>query len=152
MKILAKCNNCHQDVNIAEQMCERRIDEVHTKDGVILNSDNELILTILVCPQCGKESVVQIDNEETLTLFQKQINLSRRIGKTQFLSGAPTQTQKKKQSEITATLMKLRQELTDKYDHAFYQYEGKEYQLDINIPSVIVGGKENGRTSSNHTN
>ena len=152
MKILAKCNNCHQDINIAEQMCERRIDEAHSKDGIVLSSDDELILTILVCPHCGSESVVQIDNEETLTLFQKQINLSRRMGKTQFLAGGATQAQKKKQSELTATLMKVRQELVDKYDHTLYQYEGKEYQLDIYTPSVIVGGKENGRTESSYTN
>ena len=137
MKILAKCTNCHQDINIAEQMCERKI-EVDT---------TELMLTILVCPKCGVETVVQIDNDETLTLFQKQINLSRKIGKTQFLAGEATQTQKRKQSELIAQSLKVRQALIDKYNHTLYQYEGKEHQLDINIPSVIVGGKENGRTT-----
>lgn len=145
MKILAKCNNCHQDVNIAEQMFERKINGVWTVDGVVLNE--ELMLTILVCPKCGVESVVQIDNDETLTLFQKQINLSRKMGQTQFLAGEATQAQKKKQSELIAKSLKVRQALVDKYNHTFYQYEGEKHQLDINIPSVIVGGKENGRTS-----
>ena len=146
MKILAKCNNCHQDVNIAEQMFERKIQGVWTKNDVVLNE--ELMLTLLVCPQCGVESVVQIDNEKTLTLFQRQISLSKRIGKTQFLSGHATAAQEKKQSEIIAQQLKARQELIDKYNHTFYQYEGEKRQLDINIPSVIVGGKDNGRTET----
>lgn len=146
MKILSKCNSCHQDINIAEQMFERKIDEITLSDNTV--SDEELMLTILVCPKCGVESVVQIDNDETLTLFQKQINLSRKMGQTQFLAGEATQAQKKKQSELIAKSLKARQALVDKYNHTHYQYEGKECQLDINIPSVIVGGKENGRTNS----
>ena len=129
MEVLAECRNCHQEVNVADNMFERPI----------LN--NKLILTILGCPHCGIESVVQIDNKTTLNLFQKQLNLSRRIGKTQYLSGQATDNQKRKQKQLSETLLMVRQDLINKYNHTLYQFEGVEHQLDFYAPSVQIGGE-----------
>ena len=130
MEVFANCRNCHQEVNVADNMFERAI------------SNDGLVLTILGCPHCGYEATVQIDNNTTLKLLQCQLNLSRRIGKTQYLSGKPTIHQEKKRNELSQQLISTRRELIDKYNNTFYQFEGIQHKLDFYAPSVTVGKDE----------
>ena len=98
----------------------------------------KLVLTILVCPNCGYETTVQVDNANTLRLYQQQLNLSRRIGKSQCLYGKPTFAQQRKMDKLTKELIDARKELCSEYNHTSYQFEGKEYKLDIHVPNMKV--------------
>ena len=130
MEVFVNCDNCHQEVNVADHEFER------------LLPDEGLVLTILECPHCNREMVVQIDSTTTLKLFQRQINLLNKIGKTQYLTGNPTAQQSKKLAELSQSLISARQELMNKYNHTSYQFEGQQHKLDFYAPSVTIGKGE----------
>lgn len=124
MKVEVKCSECHQTFNTADHMIERQ------SEG--------LVLTILVCPHCNNEMVVQLDNQTTLSINHRLLNVLRRMGKTQFLTGRATPFQEKRQNELTRLLAATRQELIDKYDKTVYQFDGKEYKLDFHVPNMKI--------------
>lgn len=124
MKVEVKCSECHQTFNTADHMIERQ------SEG--------LVLTILVCPHCNNEMVVQLDNQTTLSINHRLLNVLRRMGKTQFLTGRATSFQEKRQNELTRLLAATRQELIDKYDKTVYQFDGKEYKLDFHVPNMKI--------------
>lgn len=124
MNVVTNCTSCHQGVDIERCLIERKV--------------NKLVLTILVCPNCGNEIVVQLDDQNTLRLYQQQLNLSRRIGKSQFISGQPTFAQQRKMNKLTKELIAARNELCSEYNHTSYQFEGKEHKLDIHVPNMKV--------------
>lgn len=93
-----------------------------------------LMLTVLVCPYCKGEVVTQVDNTKTLKLFQRQLNLFRRIAE----SGKTTPAQQRRQDELTKAMNEARKELNGKYNHSSYQFDDKEYKLDIHVPNMTI--------------
>lgn len=127
MEVQVNCVYCHQDFNMADNLIERKI-----------SVDEKLVLTILVCPHCLNEIITQVDNNSTLQLHQRQLNLLRRMGRTAYHTGKPTELQQKKQDEIMLRLHQEREELKGKYDHTSYQFDGKEHKLDIHVPNMKI--------------
>lgn len=123
MEVSVTCDSCGKNFNLTDCMFERKL-------------NNNLMLTILTCSNCHKEMVVQIDNLQTLKLHQRLLNVLRRTGVTKARSGEATPSQKRRQEELTTVLAEKRLDLQNKYNHTLYQFEGKEYQLDIHVPNM----------------
>lgn len=123
MEVSTTCSQCHQTFNMADNLIER---EVSVRE--------KLMLTVLVCPNCKHEVVTQIDNTKTLKLFQRQLNLFRRIAEM----GKITPAQQKRQDELTTAMNEARKELQGKYNHTSYQFDGREYKLDIHVPNMTI--------------
>lgn len=123
MEVSTTCSQCHQTFNMADNLIEREI-----------SLREKLMLTVLVCPNCKHEVVTQIDNTKTLKLFQRQLNLFRRIAEM----GKITPAQQKRQDELTTAMNEARKELQGKYNHTSYQFDGKEYKLDIHVPNMTI--------------
>lgn len=123
MEVSTTCSQCHQTFNMTDNLIER---EVSLKE--------KLMLTVLVCPNCKHEVVTQIDNTKTLKLFQMQLNLFRRIAEM----GKTTPAQQKRQDELTTAMNEARKELQGKYNHTSYQFDGREYKLDIHVPNMTI--------------
>lgn len=123
MEVSTTCSQCHQTFNMADNLIER---EISLKE--------KLMLTVLVCPNCKHEVVTQIDNTKTLKLFQRQLNLFRRIAEM----GKTTPAQQKRQDELTTAMNEARKELQGKYNHTSYQFDGREYKLDIHVPNMTI--------------
>lgn len=123
MKVSTTCSQCHQDFNMADNFIEREV-----------TLGEKLMLTVLVCPYCKGEVVTQVDNTETLKLFQRQLNLFRRIAE----SGKTTPAQQRRQDELTKAMNEARKELHGKYNHSSYQFDDKEYKLDIHVPNMTI--------------
>lgn len=124
MEVFTTCSQCHQTFNMADNFIEREV----------LISREKLMLTVLVCPDCKHEIVTQVDNTKTLKLFQRQLNLFRRIAE----SGKTTPAQQNRQDELTKAMNEARKELHGKYNHSSYQFDGKEYKLDIHVPNMTI--------------
>lgn len=123
MEVSTTCSQCHQTFNMADNLIER---EISLKE--------KLMLTVLVCPNCKHEVVTQIDNTKTLKLFQRQLNLFRRVAEM----GKTTPAQQKRQDELTTAMNEARKELQGKYNHTSYQFDGREYKLDIHVPNMTI--------------
>ena len=123
MEVSTTCSQCHQTFNMADNLIEREI-----------SLREKLMLTVLVCPNCKHEVVTQIDNTKTLKLFQRQLNLFRRIAEM----GKITPAQQKRQDELTTAMNEARKELQGKYNHTSYQFDGKECKLDIHVPNMTI--------------
>lgn len=123
MEVSTTCSQCHQTFNMADNLIER---EISLKE--------KLMLTVLVCPNCKHEVVTQIDNTKTLKLFQRQLNLFRRVAEM----GKITPAQQKRQDELTTAMNEARKELQGKYNHTSYQFDGREYKLDIHVPNMTI--------------
>lgn len=123
MEVSATCSQCHQSFNMADNFIERET-----------TLDEKLMLTVLVCPYCKHEVVTQVDNTKTLKLFQRQLNLFRRIAE----SGKTTPAQQRRQDELTKAMNEARKELHGKYNHSSYQFDDKEYKLDIHVPNMTI--------------
>lgn len=123
MEVSTTCSQCHQTFNMADNLIERKV-----------SLKEKLMLTVLVCPHCKHEVVTQVDNTKTLKLFQRQLNLFRRIAE----SGGITPAQQKRQDELTTAMNEARKELHGRYNHTSYQFDGKEYKLDIHVPSMTI--------------
>ena len=123
MEVFTTCSQCHQTFNMADNFIEREV-----------TLGEKLMLTVLVCPYCKGEVVTQVDNTETLKLFQRQLNLFRRIAE----SGKTTPAQQRRQDELTKAMNEARKELHGKYNHSSYQFDDKEYKLDIHVPNMTI--------------
>ena len=127
MEITAKCTQCHQDFNITDHYFEREV-----------FLEERLVLTVLVCPHCQHEVVTQVDNTDTLRLFQRQLKVIERIGRTISVKKKATPIQEERRDNLTKALIAARQELNGKYNHTSYQFDGKEHKLDIHVPNMRI--------------
>lgn len=132
LNVLATCTNCHKQLNIADHFFEREV----------LVDNDKLLLTLLVCPHCGTEIVTQIDNTDSLRLFQRQVKLFKRMAATKSVKGHATPTQEGRQEDITKALSAVRNDLAAKYNHTSYQFDGKECKLDIHVPNMTISEVE----------
>lgn len=88
-------------------------------------------VTFLICPCCGKEYPVIVDDETTLPLLDKlQVVLSKQI--KQVKRGfTPSPELARKKQQLNWKLDFKRQKLAEKYNGSFYQLEdGTLVQLD----------------------
>lgn len=100
--------------------------------------DTELILSVLTCPHCGDEIVVQLDDRNTEKLVRRQINLYVRSALL------PSDRLFEKLSEISALLVRRRNELNLQYNGRVYYLHGKKKKISFNVPNMKIksGGNE----------
>lgn len=92
-----------------------------------------IYITEIICENCGNKYVVQIDNDYTYTLLEKQKRLNYDIGTTRFKYGASARRIKKTEDRlktVSAKLLKERAVLNKLYDNT-------EYYIDDNISGII---------------
>lgn len=132
MELNTICSYCSQSFNVADSMIERET----------VARGERLVLTILICPHCHEEAVVQIDNDRSLQLYQQQLELGKQIGKRKYLYGHPTSSQESRRANIEFHLSNLRESLVKRYNGTFYQFNGKYKKLEYHQPKVeVIGGK-----------
>lgn len=99
---------------------------------------SKLELTVLICPFCGSEMTVQIDNSKTTRLFKKQLELSRKEGISNFYRKKPKHNPKI--DIISSEIRRLRADLNAKYNGSVYLFEGKEKKLEFSAPTTKIVG------------
>lgn len=127
MEVSIQCVYCHQTFNMADSMIEREV-----------CVPERLVLTVLVCPHCNNEIVAQVDNQATLRLHQRQLVLLKKMGERKYHYGKPTAYQEQKTKALSEELIAARNALCGKYNHSSYQFDGKEYKLDIHVPNMTI--------------
>ena len=104
----------------------------------------EIYLTEIVCEECGERFIVQIDNDYTYSLLEKQKKLDFDIGTTKYKYGASTRKIKKFEDKLKTVSQKLSKErnvLTKLYNDAEYFIDGEKigtikYHYDIETKIV----------------
>ena len=120
MQVASKCLGCHKWFNVNNVSLTERKVEINQK---------ELTLTLLTCPLCGQEMTVGVDDSETLNLLQMQMNLSVRIGQTQYFNGKSTEKQKRTQEAISSELIQKRNQLVHSFNGSIYQFQEQQKKL-----------------------
>ena len=134
MQVASKCLGCHKWVNVNNVSLTERKVEINQK---------ELTLTLLTCPLCGQEMTVGVDDSETLNLLQMQMNLSVRIGQTQYFNGKSTEKQKRAQEAISSEVIQKRNQLVHSFNGSIYQFQEQQKKLHYSVPTTkIVGEKD----------
>lgn len=130
MQIQVTCCFCDECFDTDSSQFEHREVVVGTQ---------ELTLTILTCPICGSEMVVQIDNEETGELLLKQMGLNMRIGKAKYYKRSYKREERELQA-VTDRLLKTQEDLIAEYGNTFYQFKDNVFKLEFHRPTVQVIG------------
>lgn len=120
------CNGCGETFSVTDSIVKRNVED--------------LVITVLVCPQCKKEMTVQLDNPQTLDLYHRQLLLNRRIGKTRAFQQSITPEQERLQKALSRTLISLRNQLAAEFSDTVYQFKGETKKLDFCAPVVTITG------------
>lgn len=113
-------------------------DNVH-KIQTAINSE-QITLTVLICPFCKKEHIVQIDNEETLQILEKQMKINTEAAIKNFYQETYTGLEERK--KIAALLVEKRNLLNIKYNGSFYYFENKKKKIKLTEPTVKISELE----------
>lgn len=91
---------------------------------------HDVVLTQLMCPNCGKSYVVLVDDEDTLDILSELKGYAIKRMKY-FVNQKPVPKKlQQKYSQLDRKLDFKRQKLAEKFDGALYQIEGDTIQLD----------------------
>lgn len=142
MQVLATCLGCGQKFAVRKALTKRQV-SAESFNASKAGFSEYLMLTMLICPHCGKEMTVQVDDCTTEKLLTLQINLNSRIGKTKYYAGEPTQKQLDRQKHTSQRLLFERDRLRHLVDGLSYQFDGAMKKLDFCEPTTeIVGSME----------
>lgn len=97
-------------------------------DGVNTEKD-EIYITDIECEKCGKISTVQVDNEFTYNLLERQKKISIKMGTTKFRYGVKARRIKKINQQlerVSNKLLKERDVLSKIYNNIDYYNENNE--------------------------
>lgn len=132
--LICNCNKCKSDFRL-NSYCLKTLKNISVEDS---NGRFErLQLTILTCPICNSERVVQIDNDESLYILNKQFTLNTVIGKRKC-NFKDTEKQEKKLKYYSALLIQIRKDLNLKYNGSVYYFQNKNKKISINVPDVKI--------------
>lgn len=129
--LICICDKCKSDFKL-NSYCLKTLKNVRVED-----SNESLQLTILTCPICNSEEVVQIDNDESLYILNKQFTLNTVIGKRKC-NFKDTEKQEKKLKYYSALLIQIRKDLNLKYNGSVYYFQNKNKKISINVPDVKI--------------
>lgn len=104
------------------------------EESVTLEKDglkHDVVLTFLFCPRCGKSYPVIMDDLETLQILSEyKIYMAHRADYIKKSKPLPQKLQEKC-IWYRRKLSFKRHQLAEKFNGAFYQYEGDTIQLDF---------------------
>lgn len=89
----------------------------------------EIYITEIKCQKCGENHIVQIDNDYTYALLEKQKRLSFEIGTKRYRFGASDRRIKKTEGElqtVSKKLLKERDTLNKLYNNTDYVIDGEK--------------------------
>lgn len=129
--LICICDKCKSDFKL-NSYCLKTLKNVRVED-----SNESLQLTILTCPICNSEEVVQIDNDESLYILNKQFTLNTVIGKRKC-NFKDTEKQEKKLKYYSALLIQIRKDLNLKYNGSVYYFQNENKKISINVPDVKI--------------
>lgn len=120
------CQICHKPFNLTRDFLEEK-SVVLEKEGL---EPKEVVLTTLICPNCGKSYPVTLDDERTRDLVKALTELHKKSVSLQ-LKGRKTPTKLNKNlAQLERKLDFNRNQLAIKYTGSFYQTEDGKEQLD----------------------
>ena len=129
--LICICDKCKSEFKL-NSYCLKTLKNVRVED-----SNESLQLTILTCPICNSEEVVQIDNDESLYILNKQFTLNTVIGKRKC-NFKDTEKQEKKLKYYSALLIQIRKDLNLKYNGSVYYFQNENKKISINVPDVKI--------------
>ena len=129
--LICICDKCKSEFKLNSE-CLKTLKNVRVED-----SNESLQLTILTCPICNSEEVVQIDNDESLYILNKQFTLNTVIGKRKC-NFKDTEKQEKKLKYYSALLIQIRKDLNLKYNGSVYYFQNENKKISINVPDVKI--------------
>ena len=129
--LICICDKCKSDFKL-NSYCLKTLKNVRAED-----SNESLQLTILTCPICKSEKIVQIDNDESLYILNKQFTLNTVIGKRKC-NFKNTEKQEKKLKYYSALLIQIRKDLNLKYNGSVYYFQNENKKISINVPDVKI--------------
>ena len=129
--LICICDKCKSDFKL-NSYCLKTLKNVRVE-----YSNESLQLTILTCPICNSEEVVQIDNDESLYILNKQFTLNTVIGKRKC-NFKDTEKQEKKLKYYSALLIQIRKDLNLKYNGSVYYFQNENKKISINVPDVKI--------------
>lgn len=128
MNVTVTCDKCNKQALIGS--IDVKTKEVSFADG------NQLALTYYNCPHCGKEYHVAVDDIETKNLMRVFKSSLERANKQMQLKGGVKHSTMKIMESNKKKLERARNALNIGYSNSVYQYQGKEYKLEISVPNV----------------
>ena len=120
------CDICHREVALTKDLLEEK-EVVLEKAGV---DPQNVVLTILTCPMCGKSYPVLMDDSETSAILEELKTVVQKQYKAQAKGIQPKAKVTRKQQSLRNKLNFKRQQLAKKFDGSFYQTEDGKEQLD----------------------
>ena len=123
---LVTCDICHKEFALSKSFLEEK-KVVLEKEGT---EPNEVVLTILTCPHCGKYYPVTLDDEETIGIVTELREVVVKEYKIRFKGKEPTAKLVHKHQALKRKLNFKRQKLAEKFNGSFYQTEDGKEQLD----------------------
>lgn len=130
MELTATCTKCKKQSVVRNTMSEREVE-----------IDNRaVVLTVLNCPNCKHEMTVQVDNSETISLYQELLKYSYKVGRSKYF-GTPAEKWVKRQNLVSTELMHKRKLLGKSLEGSVYQFNGETKKLEICEPTTEFVGE-----------
>ena len=120
------CDICHKIFTLTKALLDTK-KVMLEKDGM---TPEEVVLTQVNCPHCGKMYPVLVDTEETTAILADLTAVTTRIYKVQAEKRQPTLKMIRKYNNLNRKLIFKRQQLAKKFNGSFYQTEDGKEQLD----------------------
>lgn len=129
MKTDMKCSKCNKQFILSEE----NLSTIDVKSSL---DNKELQLTILKCPECHLDFIVQIDDKESLLLLDNVNKYAKKIFSEIKKSGNTKKSVTNNYKKFNKKLNNYRKNLVQKYNHSLYHFMGKISKMDISLPET----------------
>lgn len=120
MQVDYKCNVCRHVQTLNEMNVEKC--DTYDSDG------NKLRMIYFICEKCGEGIVLQLDNNETIVMFDEERKMYINNMRYKLAHKTPPQKQKRKMEKLSKKLMSKRKDLFIKYSGCvFYDKKSNKY-------------------------
>ena len=119
LSIRVKCKECKEKFDVNGTVIK--------EDSIkVIEDDKGLLITFYECPKCNKRYVVQLDDNETLTILKNIEESSKKL------------RSKIKNSRELQKFSKLREDLKQTRNALNIQYKGKHFMKDMQIAEIVI--------------
>lgn len=127
MKVgVTRCDLCHTPVAVAGNISEKTVHATF----LLNDKGRDITMTVLTCPCCGKESIVQVDDQFTKEVLSEAKELYLKRAKFFAMNKLVPMKLAYRIGKIDSKLSCMRADLAKQLDGALYQIEGEIHQLD----------------------
>lgn len=121
-----KCYNCGKQIALDMKNVKKRL-------AIVKEDSEELLVTTVVCRNCGKLRYVQLDSKKTIELYEEVVKFLRK----KYLSTKGGKKWKRKDGE---KLLRLNKELDKERKALMMKYDGKEMRYKYECYDVLRNG------------